>query len=480
MACTLLLLALFSLAALYPEHAYLLLWEGGKYGVAPPVRYRSASGLPLVHEHFYRPDAAAQRRHLHEAVHWLKVLESGLTGHADISSAPSSIDELYYQDCRADKRFLRMYADPMCAMLWLKKLAHEPIERISDLLAVITKKEMEEGMAGEKPTQNGGFKAYFSDGSTTGYWKPCYGTTDTSESYKGEVMGSILDKLAAFYRTPSVAAVYYSRERLLELADAIKHDPEARWKMETILEHCDDLKGEGAEGAMVGWSPFPVTRFHGALKTKTSMVDFRKLSDEEVEELRGGAFNISKESPFEARRFVFESSAVYLVNLLGGYMAKMDHNVYMMTRREGRAVVKGPFVYIDNDRSSWRDKTTMERWRVHKDGPYCSLCKFPRRVVDRLYTLRSPDNIDAGYTLGGLMVQAANRLYPHLPNGELFGSHNATWLDKNVDWVLSCVDRCVAQYGASNVFVEDPYYEGADEFDFYETFAAIERGRADV
>ena len=64
------------------------------------------------------------------------------------------------------------FADPMCSMLWLKKLAHERIVSISDLLAVITSKEMEEGKAGSKPTQNGGFRAYFADGTSVRWWKP--------------------------------------------------------------------------------------------------------------------------------------------------------------------------------------------------------------------------------------------------------------------------------------------------------------------
>ena len=54
----------------------------------------------------------------------------------------------------------------MCTMLWLKKLSHDRVVRIEDLLAVITQYEVDHGQTGEKKTQNGGFRTFFADGIT--------------------------------------------------------------------------------------------------------------------------------------------------------------------------------------------------------------------------------------------------------------------------------------------------------------------------
>jgi hypothetical protein len=109
------------------------------------------------------------------------------------------------------------FADPMCYMLWLKKVQHQAIVRTDEIVAVITQEEMEAGMAGNKQAQNGGMRCYLAD-NTKAYWKPCYGNAASSESYQGEVLATIMDRMAGFYRTCAVAAVSIPASKLRSLA----------------------------------------------------------------------------------------------------------------------------------------------------------------------------------------------------------------------------------------------------------------------
>jgi len=51
--------------------------------------------------------------------------------------------------------------DPLCTMLWLRKLLDEPVRSISDLIAVVPKADEIERETG-KPQQSGGMKASLS------------------------------------------------------------------------------------------------------------------------------------------------------------------------------------------------------------------------------------------------------------------------------------------------------------------------------
>ena len=98
--------------------------------------------------------------------------------------------------------------------------------------------------------------------------------------------------------------------------------------------------------------------------------DFRKLNQSETDELMRTTFNITTDSSYDQIRLVLENVALYMVNLLEGYPAKLDHNAFVMHPRDNPRV-DGPFVYIDNDRTSWRGATTMVKWRISDNDPLC-------------------------------------------------------------------------------------------------------------
>ena len=56
-----------------------------------------------------------------------------------------------------------------------------------------------------------------------GYWKPCYGkgSGGTGESYKGEILGYMLDRIAGFYHTCAVGAYHFQRNNMLTLASTL-------------------------------------------------------------------------------------------------------------------------------------------------------------------------------------------------------------------------------------------------------------------
>jgi len=50
------------------------------------------------------------------------------------------------------------------------------------------------------------------------YFKPCFGTTEISESYFSEIMSFHLDRLLGFHRTPAVVPRFIRRQELEALA----------------------------------------------------------------------------------------------------------------------------------------------------------------------------------------------------------------------------------------------------------------------
>lgn len=219
---------------------------------------------------------------------------------------------------------------------------------------------------------------------------------------------------------------------------------------------------------MVGWTPpaFEVERFSSSRQKQGRLFDFRKMSSSDVEVLKRTVFNVSKDSSYEELRVALENVAVYMVNLLGGYPPKLDHNAYMM-HPKGQRSVDGPFVYIDNDRTSWKHRTTMETWDIKNDDPICQLCKFPKSIVDRIYSLHTSKRVRHNATLSHVLLSLSEQMYPDLPNGPLMMASNTTHLDGNVAWIMHCIDGCVKEHGAENVVIPEPWVQEWDWFEYY-------------
>jgi hypothetical protein len=134
-------------------------------------------------------------------------------------------------------------------------------------LAVITAQERKLGEK-SKSNQNGGMRCYL-DGypgelGIRGYWKPCdvNHLSMNSENFQAEIIAFHIDRILGFYRTPPVVPKYFTEAELRVLAREAMHridnpDEAAMFKVQTVMDKCGTQ--DGAEGAMVGWSNFPVT-----------------------------------------------------------------------------------------------------------------------------------------------------------------------------------------------------------------------------
>jgi len=102
----------------------------------------------------------------------------------------------------------------------------------------------------------------------------CWGVQESAskESYVKELVVFHIDRLLGFYRTPAVAARFFSQEQLQQLIASMPEPerPRARAALRSILQHCGDAAAStindpdpataiGIEGAIVGWAPFPLT-----------------------------------------------------------------------------------------------------------------------------------------------------------------------------------------------------------------------------
>ena len=202
-----------------------------------------------------------------------------------ISDDPFSFEYLYFKDCWKDNDWLRMvtlynfsfllsillielfqYSDVYCTFLWMRTLTHSPTHSIDRILAVITTVERQMGEE-SKSNQNGGMRCNFGDITqqlgVQGYWKPCDDAhlSSNSENYQSEIIAFHIDQILGFYRTPPVVPIYFTEDQLRALArQAAKReldpDPLAMIKVQTVMDKCGSPNG--AEGAMVGWSNWPI------------------------------------------------------------------------------------------------------------------------------------------------------------------------------------------------------------------------------
>ena len=175
---------------------------------------------------------------------------------------------------------------------------------------------------------------------------------------------------------------------------------------------------------------------------------------EDVKYWKQNLSNIQADSPPERIEMVLELLTAQLFALLTGNLNKFDHNLFVAAERNDYSAM-GPFIYIDNDRSQW-DYTTARSKKLYPVNPWREFCKFPKRIAHRILLLRpgNPRNL----TLGGYLTDIASQVFqPHMKNGELFNAAQGIVLDKNIEFVASIIDECLARHPPDHVFIPEPW-----------------------
>ena len=183
---------------------------------------------------------------------------------------------------------------------------------------------------------------------------------------------------------------------------------------------------------------------------------------EEVLEVRETWFNVNSRSPVEERRKAVEILSIHLYSLLVGNLKKFDHNLFRALGRNGSHPLDGPYVYIDNDRSQWKKK--IPKLKGMEDlNPMAIICKFPERIAHRILLLRSGNKANKGHSLGQFISSLSERVFDRIMyNVPMFSLEERHVMDKNIDYVASMIDECVALHGAENVFVKEPWPQPED------------------
>jgi hypothetical protein len=178
------------------------------------------------------------------------------------------------------------------------------------------------------------------------------------------------------------------------------------------------------------------------------VVDLRKIEPEALAELKRTRFNISSESSSEQVLYALENMQLFMFQILTGYVAKYSHNIYQF--RSGSSEQNaGLFFYLDNDRSSWRNPSSSS-WAIKPKNTMTQLCKFPKRLTERLMLLSTRNT-----SLGSLVHRSLQRYTTH--NGPVFGEREMRVLDINVQLIVNSVVMCINRYGKNRVLIREPW-----------------------
>lgn len=274
--------------------------------------------------------------------------------------------------------------------------------------------------------------------------------------------------------------------------------------MESVVRLCgqeDDAETfqiAGAEGAMVGWSPFRVKNMYSKKRQENKFVKFEEVETvKQLEEVRAEFFDVvnadqrTKEGKQAGVKAV-EILAVHMYAMVVGNLHKFDHNLFAAVSRDGKTT--GPFVYIDNDRSQWRWKFYRTKWIKEGINPMARICKFPTRIAHRILFYRTANvknNNGApagpplpaalvltwgltGYTLGRLMMALEEeKVYDNFINGPLWTPKEAAVLDANIDYMASMIDRCVRIHGADEVFLDESWPQPGDSPTYHDVLLEV-------
>lgn len=310
------------------------------------------------------------------------------------------------------------------------------------------------------------------------------------ESYKGEVLAFLIDRLLGFYRTPAVVPRTFSQRDLMGLANTVKNSTVAAKNVhaiETVLDRCGDDSGKKAEGAMVGWANKEVKLLLRKKHQAPFFIDFFHLTEEEVVELKKERFTLGPDSPPGALRFALENVAVNMFAVITNNYNRFNHNLFIMLRPDDTfpdEIEYGPFIYLDNDRSKWRYHP-IEEGKIQEVNPFNQFCVFPRNIARRLMLLR-PGHASSSVaekagesgraalekTTVGSLLHDVSSIYGGLYHGELFSIEQAVFMDGAIEVLTDAIAQCVDRYGEENVLLEEPWQQ-AYSYDAMDTIVGV-------
>lgn len=432
-----------------------------------------------------------------ELLSWKSLFQAALPG--KISKESRSLDHQILKQCWESSSWLFLYTDPLCTLTWMRVLAHQRIVKADSILAVVSNKERKEEGIDAKSQQNGGMRGFFGDAagelSMKGYWKPCAegDLKSNRESYKGEVLAFLIDRLLGFYRTPAVVPRTFSERELMALANTAKNATVAarnRHAMDTILDRCGDSSATKAEGAMVGWANKEVKLLLKKKHQEPFFVDFFHLTEERIAELKEERFTLTSASSPEKIRFALENVAVNMFAIITNNYNRFNHNLFIMLRPDGAypdMIEYGPFIYLDNDRSKWRYHP-IEEGKIEEVNAFNQFCVFPRSIARRLLLLRpghasssiaekagSSGRTGLEKTTFGTLLHDVSSIYDGLYHGELFTLEQAAYMDGAVEVLTDAITSCVDKYGEENVLFDEPWRQ-SHTYDALSTVIGVLKG----
>jgi hypothetical protein len=182
------------------------------------------------------------------------------------------------------------------------------------------------------------------------------------------------------------------------------------------------------------------------------MVNMFDLGSRQVAELRKDKFNITRHSPSYKITWALENVALNMFAILMGNTQKFSHSVFILHQPDELGPKYGPFLYIDNDRSSWANDI-FRRGIVSHKHPLGVFCKFPMEIARRILSF----NHTQQFTLGNLVKESVSPYISTMKELPLWTNENIYWLDQRVDYLRNQIEKCIRRYGIEDVLIPDPW-----------------------
>eukprot|EP01094_Clydonella_sp_ATCC50884_P006337 TRINITY_DN1542_c2_g1_i1.p1 TRINITY_DN1542_c2_g1~~TRINITY_DN1542_c2_g1_i1.p1 ORF type:complete len:268 (-),score=60.24 TRINITY_DN1542_c2_g1_i1:381-1184(-) len=242
-------------------------------------------------------------------------------------------------------------------------------------------------------------------------------------------------------------------------------DTKAREAVDSMLRECGVDSGSpefGVEGAFVGWSPFPAAAL--THNRHNHFVSLLNLTDAEFAFVHDKYFNITSRSDPSDIDWALETITLHLWSIITGFCERFNHNVYLSHSRDGAH--DGPFEYIDNDRSQWREEVVGYKHGLTTEHRLGDVCIFPRELSMRLMLLHRRRS--HSFSLGQLVYQAMLAYEDSLSfNGSMFPMRQASVMDANLAYVVGVIEGCIAERGEHQVLIPETHHMYNQERDMY-------------
>jgi hypothetical protein len=159
--------------------------------------------------------------------------------------------------------------------------------------------------------------------------------------------------------------------------------------------------------------------------------------------------------------------------ILTNNFSRFGHNLFIQTRvsPHTKATEYGPFIYLDNDRSSWKYNVT-KKGKIPSDPlehPLAKFCKFPKQIAQRILILNELQQKDTTISLGKLVYWATST-YQDVPSGPVFTLEEAAMLDYYLDYIAIGIQHCLNSHPEEEVLFLEPW---STRYDFMENIISI-------